>query len=134
MKRNTQQRQTILRVIQEAAGPLTPQEILEQASHTLPSLGLATVYRNLNLLVEGEAIIPVHLPNQNTRYEMLGQGHHHHFHCQECDGVFDLHTQCPVQMLDGVTLPSGFLVKEHSMTFYGICARCNDTPAEDEAV
>lgn len=127
MKRNTQQRQTILQVLNSAAGPLTPQEILEQASHTIPNIGLATIYRNLNSLVEAKQIIAVHLPNQNTRYESVGRGHHHHFHCEKCDGVFDLDTQCPVQMLDGVTLPSGFLVKEHSMTFYGICVTCNQS-------
>lgn len=129
MKRQTSQRRAILRVLEEAPGPLTPQEVLEHASKEQSGLGLATVYRNLNTLEEHGKVAPVHLPGESTRYEIAGRGHHHHFRCQTCEGVFELTAKCPVAVLEGVTLPGGFTVRDHELTLYGLCPNCQDSAA-----
>jgi Fur family ferric uptake transcriptional regulator len=124
MKRQTSQRRAILTALEEAPGPLTPQEVLEHASKLQAGLGLATVYRNLNTLEAHGMISQVHLPGETTRYELAGRGHHHHFRCQRCEGVFELDAKCPVAILEGVTLPGGFVVKDHELTLYGLCPTC----------
>ena len=124
MKRRTSQRQAIRRALEAAPGPLTPQEVLETAGETQAGLGLATVYRNLNSLqAEGE-VVAVHLPGESARFELAGRGHHHHFRCEDCESVFELNTTCPVAVLEGVTLPGGFKVKNHELTLYGLCPTC----------
>jgi Fur family transcriptional regulator, ferric uptake regulator len=125
MQRNTTQRRAILKALETASGPLTPQEVLERAGreHTL---GLATVYRNLNSLSEQGEIVAVHLPNDVTRYEKSGLGHHHHFRCEKCTKVFELSERCPVARLEGVTLPGGFRVQGHELTLYGLCKECQN--------
>lgn len=124
MKRQTVQRRAILDALERAPGPLTPQEVLDAARETHAGLGLATVYRNLSTLEEAGDIIPVHLPGESARFEVSGRGHHHHFRCEHCHGVFELHTTCPVAVLEGVTLPGGFAVKGHELTLYGVCPQC----------
>ncbi len=124
--RNTSQRRAILRALDEAPGPLTPNQVLERASAIQASLGLATVYRNLAALEEAGEVVPVHLPNETRRYEPAGRGHHHHFRCEACEGVFELTTTCPVAVLEGVTLPGGFEVRGHALTLYGRCPDCSD--------
>ncbi|MGL4609985.1 MAG: Fur family transcriptional regulator [Trueperaceae bacterium] len=124
MQRNTNQRRAILNTLQRALGPLTPQEVLEKAQSEHERLGLATVYRNLNALSEQGDIIAVHLPNDVPRYEMAGRGHHHHFRCEKCGRVFELEGNCPVAVLEGVTLPGGFKVQGHELTLYGVCSAC----------
>jgi Fur family transcriptional regulator, ferric uptake regulator len=124
MQRNTTQRRAILKALETAPGPLTPQEVLERAGREHKQLGLATVYRNLNYLNEQGEIVAVHLPNDVTRYEKSGLGHHHHFRCQKCQQVFELSQRCPVAILEGVTLPGGFQVQGHELTLYGICPQC----------
>ena len=52
MERNTRQRSAIRDAIALADRPLLPQEVLEAAQHEVPGLGIATVYRNLKVLVE----------------------------------------------------------------------------------
>lgn len=81
-QRRTPQRETIFRVIRDAAGPLTIQEILEGAQQTLPGMGIATVYRTLNLLQVAGRIEVVILPSGESRYESSNLGHHHHFQCR----------------------------------------------------
>jgi Fur family transcriptional regulator, ferric uptake regulator len=129
MKRQTNQRRAILRALEEAPGPLTPQEILEEAGKLQPSLGLATVYRNLGSMVDHGEVAVVHLPNESARYESAGRGHHHHFRCESCEGVFELAARCPVEVLEGVTLPGGFVVSRHDLTLYGLCPSCTQGAA-----
>lgn len=124
MKRNTSQRRAILTALESAQGPLTPQEVLDFAIQEQASLGIATVYRNLNSLEEQGEIVAVHLPNDSVRYEPAGRGHHHHFRCQTCEQVFELSAKCPVAILEGVTLPGGFKVQDHELTLYGLCPSC----------
>lgn len=90
MERSTRQRRAIRRVLLETRRPLSPREILELARKQVPSLGLATVYRNLRALVEEGAVVPVALPGEPLRYEAAGAGHHHHFLCRGCGRAFEL--------------------------------------------
>jgi Fur family transcriptional regulator, ferric uptake regulator len=122
--RLTSQRRAILRTLEEAPGPLTPLEILDRAAERHASLGLATVYRNLNTLEAAGDIVSVHLPNETRRYEVAGRGHHHHFRCDACEGVYELDASCPVAVLEGVTLPGGYEVRGHALTLYGVCPLC----------
>ncbi|MEM6428345.1 MAG: transcriptional repressor [Deinococcota bacterium] len=124
MKRQTSQRKAILDVLQTASGPLTPQEVLEHARNKKRSLGLATVYRNLNALSEEGTINAVCLPGDRTRYEASQPDHHHHFYCNQCGQVYTLTTPCPVRLSQGLSVPNGFQVMRHELTFYGICATC----------
>jgi Fur family transcriptional regulator, ferric uptake regulator len=121
-QRRTRQRETIETVIREAGGPLTVQEILERAQEEIPGLGIATVYRTINLLQEAEQIHTVVLPSGESRYEPVGRGHHHHFQCRVCNGVFDLH-ECPME-LPKKPLAGGFVVEDHEVTLYGRCPGC----------
>jgi Fur family transcriptional regulator, ferric uptake regulator len=123
-QRQTRQRDRIFQVIQETQGPLTVQEIFERAQRDLPGLGIATVYRTLNLLQEGGQIQTVILPTGETRYELASLGHHHHFQCRLCQEVYDFDA-CPVSVPDGSALGDGFVVENHELTLYGVCAECS---------
>lgn len=121
MERRTRQREAIRRALAVADRPLSPQEITDLARREVPALGIATVYRNLKaLLAEGE-LRAVELPGKPDRYEPAGKGHHHHFHCRRCDGVFEV-AGCP----SGVKAlaPRGFRTEGHDLTLYGVCAGC----------
>jgi Fur family ferric uptake transcriptional regulator len=109
-------------VIRDAAGPLTVAEIHEVASRER-SIGIATVYRTVNLLLERRLIQDVTLPDGQTRYEAADLDHHHHFHCRKCGQVFDL-PGCAITVDDGQTLPGGFEVESHEVTFIGLCPKC----------
>lgn len=122
--RRTPQRRAIVDALERAPGPLTAREILDRAGRDESSLGLATVYRTLGLLEEAGVIVAVHLPNDPVRYEAAGSTHHHHFRCEDCDNVFEVEGACPLRPLEGATLPGGFRVRRHEVTYYGLCGDC----------
>ncbi len=121
MRRKTQQRTAILQALEDADRPLSPQEILDSAREDTPTLGIATVYRNIRVLVDEDHLHAVDLPGAPSRYELVGKGHHHHFHCRRCDRVFEVE-ECPGQLSD--LLPAGFELEEHEIILYGRCPDC----------
>ena len=123
MERSTRQRTAIRTVIDEAGRPLSSQEVLDGARRHVAALGLATVYRNLKLLLGEGVIQAVNLPGENPRYESIQvDHHHHHFQCRYCGRVFDVHA-CPGSMEN--IAPAGFVVEHHELTLYGACADCS---------
>lgn len=132
MERSTRQRTAIRAVIEAAARPLTPQEILDGVRETVAAIGLATIYRNLKLLLEDGTIGTVSLPGESPRYEMghAAPHHHHHFHCIACDRVFDVEG-CPGHMEQ--LAPKGFVIDRHELTLYGMCADCSAERAKAAA-
>lgn len=135
-QRQTRQRDAILQVLNAANGPLSVPEIFALSQKVIP-LGIATVYRTINLLLSAEEILGVILPSGETRYESAGLGHHDHFQCRKCGHVFDL-SVCPLHLARGTIIPGGFVVEDHEMTLYGLCAACakgakNKKPAKAKA-
>jgi len=121
MERKTRQRDALQEAIREAGRPLTPQEILAAAQEHVPSLGIATVYRNIKSLVSEGWLRAVEMPGGADRYEVADLHHHHHFHCRKCDRVYDVEG-CPGDLEH--LAPSGFRVDEHEIVLYGVCEIC----------
>lgn len=122
MERNTRQRTAIRQAIADAARPLLPQEILQAAEAGAPGLSIATVYRNLRMLVDDGELKSVLLPGEVARYELAGDGHHHHhFQCLSCQRVFEVEA-CPGDLSS--LAPPGFTVEDHDLTLYGRCNEC----------
>ena len=121
IKRVTRQRDAVRAVIQVAKRPLSPREVLDGARVTVPALGMATVYRNLKLLLADGAVQVITLPGESPRYEMRESAHHHHFQCTTCRRVYDV-PGCPGNLRR--LAPRGFRVDHHDVTLYGRCLDC----------
>jgi len=120
-KRNTKQKAAIRQAFLEADRPLSPEEALKGAHRHHRTLGIATVYRNIQTLVEEGWLQRVEIPGDTARYEVTGKKHHHHFRCHSCDRLFDLE-ECTVQSKP--KLPKGFRATGHEFFLYGTCAEC----------
>lgn len=122
-RRDTKQQRVIWDAMETAGRPLSVNELFELSAERIESLGISTVYRALRRWEEEARIEPVLVPDQPPRYEpaSVAADHHHHFHCESCDRVFDVEG-CPAG-LDALT-PDGFVTHEHHITLVGLCDRC----------
>lgn len=102
---------------------MTVESILKAAQKKYPQIGIATVYRTVKLLLSQDRIQAVVLPKGETRYELAGTEHHHHFQCSSCGAVFCMDF-CPFTGRGGLRLPRGFRARSHSITIHGLCPGC----------
>jgi Fur family transcriptional regulator, ferric uptake regulator len=119
--RSTAQGRAIRRALEAAGRPLGPREILDAAQQDSPSLGIATVYRNVKALLDQGWLAQVELPGEPPRYERAGKRHHHHFMCRTCDRLFEL-AGCPTDL--ETLVPAGFRLEAHEVVLYGSCDEC----------
>lgn len=120
-RRNTRQKSVIRETFAGADRPLSPEEILQAAQQRHSTLGIATVYRNIQALTQEGWLRAVEVPGDTTRYERADKGHHHHFQCNACGKLYDLEG-CAVTQKP--KLPKGFRVSGHEFFVYGTCAVC----------
>jgi Fur family ferric uptake transcriptional regulator len=119
--RNTRQKSAIREAFLRADRPLSPEEVLSAAQSEVEGLSIATVYRNIGSLLEGDWLTAVSMPGETLRYEVAGKAHHHHFRCDGCGKVFELQG-CDLSVKP--KLPRGFRVTGHEFFLFGHCADC----------
>ena len=119
--RNTRQKEAIRASLVAADRPLSPEELLNSAQQKVEGISMATIYRNLNALIDEKWLAPVLIPGEPARYEVAGKGHHHHFKCNDCGKMYDL-PGCEVNPRP--KLPRGFRITGHEFFLYGRCAEC----------
>jgi Fur family ferric uptake transcriptional regulator len=123
---HTRQKAAIRDAFLDADRPLSPDEVLEGAQRHHPALGKATVYRNIQSLVDEGWLESIDIPGDSTRYEVAGKAHHHHFQCNQCKKLYELAGCVPSFK---PKLPRGFSITGHEFFLYGICANCKVEPS-----
>lgn len=119
----TPQRRIILDILKDNHKRLTAEEIADEIKKVHPSVSVATVYRNLNLMVDINLLSRLNLHNAPARYQ-INQGHNHHLVCMECGEVVNLDI-CPMQEeVTQLAEKMGFKVSDHYFEVTGICKDC----------
>ena len=107
----TNQRLRILEVLESSPNRhLTAEEIYRQVKDTCPDMGLATVYRTIQLFLELQLIDRIDLNDGLVRYEIGEAGQtkhrHHHLICRACGKVQafedDLLEELETKLLSGM--------------------------------
>lgn len=108
---------------------LTAEEIYDLAKESSPEIGLATIYRTLQVLLDLHLINKVDFDDGFARYELNGEsgasGHrHHHAICTKCGKVYSLETDLLDALEQEVFEKLGFMVTDHEVKLYGLCHEC----------
>ncbi|MFN3198381.1 MAG: Fur family transcriptional regulator [Bradymonadia bacterium] len=92
------------------------------------SVGYATVYRTMKLLVEAGLASTRNLGDNHTRYEPHVEGEHHdHLVCLDCGTVIEFEDDAIEDRQEEVARSYGFSLGNHRMVLYG---RCDGTYAQ----
>ena len=125
----TKQRQLILEAVKESATHPTADELFQQIRTRLPTISLATVYRNLNLLAEDGVIRKIAMPGMPDRFDRNMETHDHLW-CERCGRVFDF--TLPQAIDRQIEEVSGMEVRQYTLVAQGRCAACRrEAPAAE---
>ncbi|MGB3698860.1 MAG: Fur family transcriptional regulator, partial [Gordonia sp. (in: high G+C Gram-positive bacteria)] len=83
-QRATKQRAAIADLLADTDDFLSAQQLHDRLRERGESIGLTTVYRNLQALTEADQIDAIWDGSGETRYRHCSTGHHHHLVCREC--------------------------------------------------
>lgn len=125
----TNQRRVVLEILLENPGEhLSAEDVYDRLRDKGMDVGLATVYRSLELLAELGILQRMEFGDGCSRYE-LGDNdplahQHHHLICLRCGKVREF----PDDMLDAlereISEKSGFKIDDHKVMFFGYCKEC----------
>jgi Fur family ferric uptake transcriptional regulator len=130
-------RQSILNLLSKTDRHLSAEDIYLQIHKSYPAIGLTTVYRTLELLVNMGLVFKFDFGDGRARYE-LNQGpgvtkHHHHLVCTNCGRVID-YTELIEQEKELVDKTEkelsrkyNFKINSHQIQFLGFCDKCQKT-------
>jgi Fur family peroxide stress response transcriptional regulator len=119
----THQRQVLYEVMQGMDGHPSPEEVYARVKRKVPSISLATVYKNIHLFVESGVLREVSLHHGSQRVEMNVE-EHHHLVCSKCKAIADIDEQALGPLPKRKRLAGGFLVERYAVDVIGLCAKC----------
>ncbi|MBL0387554.1 transcriptional repressor [Tumebacillus sp. ITR2] len=130
----TPQREATLRVLLEnEEAHLSAEEIFMLVKQKAPDIGLATVYRTLDLLCELKIIEKLNFGDGVARYEFRSEDHPHHHHhliCLKCGLLFEIEDLLD-DLEERVERDHKFKIVDHRVSFLGYCASCLDKESND---
>jgi Fur family peroxide stress response transcriptional regulator len=119
----THQRQVLYEVMKTMYGHPSPEEVYARVKKKVPSISLATVYKNIHLFVESGVFREVSMHHGSLRVEMNDEAHHHMV-CSKCKAITDIGEKELGLVSKSSKLPGGFLVERYAVDVIGICAKC----------
>lgn len=121
----TPQRKMILDTFLSFEGHVQIESLYKKILERDPSLGIATVYRTLNLLVDCELVEAHSFQNGKKTYERMFQVRHHdHLICTTCEKTIEFEHPLIEKYQVEICEAYGFTLKSHKMELLGICNKC----------
>lgn len=124
----TPQRRAIVDIIiQNSGSHLTTEELYDLVKTECPEIGLATVYRTVQLLEELGVVSKLDLNDGCYRYELVREDEnhqHHHLICSHCGKVIEVQGDLLEVLEHEIESKYDFKIKNHSVKFYGVCSEC----------
>lgn len=128
--KKTKQRVLVLEALASCGDEhLTAEEIYEIVKAEFPEIGLATVYRTIQLLSELGLVESIQLGDGYVRYEIGKIGgteahHHHHLICLECGKIISFRDDLLDELEKQIKESVSFQVINHEVKLYGYCEAC----------
>jgi Fur family peroxide stress response transcriptional regulator len=120
----THQRQVIFETVQALPGHPSPEMIYEKVRKQIPSISLATVYKNIRTFIDSGLLREVSLHHGSLRVE-TNRRPHHHLVCIDCKSITDFDSQGTEQFRPDDKVLRGFQVERITVDILGVCKACS---------
>jgi Fur family ferric uptake transcriptional regulator len=88
-------------------------------------VGLATVYRTLQAMVEAGTVDMLRTDDGEAVYRACSTHHHHHLVCRDCGRTVEVEGPAVERWTDRVAAEHGFTDVTHTLEIFGTCADCS---------
>ncbi len=135
--RLTNQRKIIIETLLDNIGSHpNAQELLQKVQEIDPSVGIATVYRTVEILNQMGLLNLMNLEEGFNRFEIPGETMHFHTFCKYCGKILHLNNETEKEeMVKKWIEETGFKIIPQTFEISGICSECaEDIEKGDELI
>ncbi len=135
--KTTTQRSVVFDILAENKDQhLSTEEIYELVKAKNPHMGIATIYRTLQLFEEIGLVYKHNFDDGCSRYEILSPDsnevhQHHHLVCKKCGKIIEVKEDLMNTLEDIIEKQYNFEILNHVVKFTGICSQCRNEENED---
>lgn len=125
----TPQRQIVLQIfIAHPRAHLSAEEVHALLRENKAEIGLATVYRSLELLSDMDILHKIDFGDGRSRYELNDEDskrhQHHHLICLKCGSVKEFADDLLEELERDIARKCDFEILDHQVKFFGHCREC----------
>jgi Fur family transcriptional regulator, ferric uptake regulator len=126
-QRATKQGTAVRDALSAAGGFRSAQDVYAVLRANGGSVGLSTVYRHLQSLVEDGVVDVIHTTDGEATYRFCGDagdGHHHHLVCRQCGRTEQIEGRAVERWAGEVARQHGYAEVDHTVELFGVCPAC----------
>ncbi len=123
-RRPSRQRSAVLALLDELDGFRTAQELHALLRGRGDGVGLATVYRALQALVDDGQVDVLRGDDGEAAYRRCSPVHHHHLVCRSCGRTVEVADPPVERWAAKIAAEHGFADVQHQLEVFGTCAAC----------
>lgn len=122
----TRQREIVLNILYHSDTHFTPESLYMEIKRKEPNLnvGIATVYRTLNLLEDSQMVTSLSFSAAGKKFELANKPHHDHLICKNCGKIVEFENSIVERQQALIAKEHKFKLTGHLMQLYGICETC----------
>lgn len=122
----TRQREIVLNILYHSDTHFTPESLYMEIKRKEPNLnvGIATVYRTLNLLEDSQMVTSLSFGAAGKKFELANKPHHDHLICKNCGKIVEFENSIVERQQAFIAKEHKFKLTGHLMQLYGICETC----------
>ena len=128
-RRSTRQRAALGQLLLEVDDFRSAQQLHAVLAGRGDAVGLTTVYRALQTLLEAGEVDVVLRADGEALYRRCGPAHHHHLVCRRCGRTVEVAGQAVERWAERVSEDHGFTEVSHTVEVFGVCSSCGTAGA-----
>lgn len=114
-------------VLRSAGGFRSAQDVFTSLRGQGETVGLSTVYRHLQALVDDGVVDVIHTADGEATYRLCGEtggSHHHHLVCRQCGRTQEIEGRAIERWAGEVAGRHGYTDVDHTVELFGLCPAC----------
>jgi Fur family ferric uptake transcriptional regulator len=132
MIRSTRQRAAVVAVFDELDGFHSAQEVHSRLRASGDTVGLSTVYRAVQALVDDGELDSIRTDSGEVVYRRCSTRHHHHLVCRTCGRTVEVAGPTVERWADRIAGEHGFTDVSHTLEIFGTCSVCAQARVDSE--
>ena len=114
----------LISVLERVGGFASAQELYQMLRRDGDGIGLTTVYRALQSLLDDKMVDLLRREDGEAIYRLCGEAHHHHLVCKSCGSTVEIEGSALEKWAKAMAEEHGYREVGHLAEVFGICPSC----------